>query len=105
MKAQIFPGLITIVFLLLVGSIFYNQVEGWSYVDSFYFSTITLTTIGYGDLVPTTTLSKIFTSFYALIGVGAMLFLLSVMSKKYIFERERNFIKRVNAIRENRKKK
>ena len=38
--------------LLLVGTVVVNRVEGWSYLDSFYFSAISLATVGYGDFAP-----------------------------------------------------
>ena len=50
-----------IVILLSIGTVYYNYAEGWSYVDSFYFSTMTLTTIGYGDIAPTSDGAKIYT--------------------------------------------
>ncbi len=52
------------------GTVFYHLVEKFSWVDAYYFSVITLATVGYGDLTPTTTAGKIFTTFYILIGVG-----------------------------------
>ncbi|XP_069182815.1 potassium channel subfamily K member 10-like [Procambarus clarkii] len=43
------PGIV--VFLLVPATVF-NQVEdGWDYFDSFYYSFITITTVGFGDLV------------------------------------------------------
>ena len=47
--------------ILLSGTLFYSNVEGWKLLDSAYFCVMTLTTIGYGDLHPTTDLSKLFT--------------------------------------------
>lgn len=38
------------------------------FLDAFYWSGVTLTTVGYGDVVPTTTRGKIFATFYALGG-------------------------------------
>jgi hypothetical protein len=63
--------------LLTMGTSYYHEEEGWSYVDAFYFSTATLTTIGYGDLVPEHDHTKLFTSFYAFFGIGIMLYLIS----------------------------
>ena len=30
----------------------YHHAEGWGWEDSIYFTTSTITTVGYGDLVP-----------------------------------------------------
>mmetsp|Transcript_33933 Transcript_33933/g.74650 ORF Transcript_33933/g.74650 Transcript_33933/m.74650 type:complete len:422 (+) Transcript_33933:177-1442(+) len=43
--------------------------EGWSLIDSLYFAVVTVTTVGYGDLRPTTPSSHAFTSFFALYGI------------------------------------
>ena len=56
--------------ILIGGAIFYNKVEGLGWIDAFYFCTITLTTIGYGDIAPQTDAGKLFTMMYALIGIG-----------------------------------
>ena len=34
------------------GAYIFREWEGWSWLDSSYFSFITLTTIGFGDMVP-----------------------------------------------------
>ena len=44
--------ILTIFWLLIGGLIFALSEKDWNFVDSFYFSFITLTTIGFGDLVP-----------------------------------------------------
>jgi hypothetical protein len=59
--------------ILISGTFFYHGIERWSWLDSFYFSVTTLTTVGYGDLHPSTDLSKIFTIIYIFIGLGAIL--------------------------------
>jgi len=56
--------------LLASGSVFYIVAEKWGVIDSVYFCVMTMTTIGYGDLTPTTALSKMFTVMYALLSIG-----------------------------------
>ena len=51
--------LLTTNFFIGLGTVIYHFVEGWSWLDSLYFSVITLTTIGYGDFSPQTDLGKI----------------------------------------------
>jgi voltage-gated potassium channel len=59
--------------LLSIGTVFYALVEGWSLLDSLYFSVTTLATVGLGDFTPHTDLGKIFTIFYILAGVSVIL--------------------------------
>ena len=41
-----------------------------SFVDAIYFSMVTLTTVGYGDMGPSTPGTRLFTCFFAMFGVG-----------------------------------
>src|ERR671916_1073978 len=61
---------VLVVFTLLSGTLFYRAVEGWSLVDAFYFSVTTLTTVGLGDLAPSTTFGKLFPVIYIFAGLG-----------------------------------
>ncbi len=60
-----------ILFLLFASVLFYTKIEGWGIVDSLYFSVMTMATVGYGDLTPTTDMDKIFTIFFTIFSVGA----------------------------------
>lgn len=64
------------------GTIVYHIVEKWSWVNSYYFSVVTLATVGYGDLHPTTNFAKIFTTFYIFIGVGIITTFITVTMKR-----------------------
>jgi len=59
--------------LVLSGTMFYTAVERWPVIDALYFSVMTLATVGYGDLAPSTDLSKIFTVLYVIVGAGVFL--------------------------------
>lgn len=73
LKEPEFRGLFySVLAVLIVGTIFYNQVEGWSILDSFYFTVVALTTVGFGDFSPQTEVGKVFTIIYLIIGLGLL---------------------------------
>jgi len=73
------PIFIYAIIVIILGAVLYHWLESWSWVDSFYFVVITLTTIGYGDFSPTTTLTKIITIFYGINGIILLLMLFDVI--------------------------
>jgi voltage-gated potassium channel len=67
------PAFLWALSTLLVGTFFYHWAEGWSYLDSVYFCVVSLGTVGYGDLTPTTPIAKLFTIVYLINGIVILL--------------------------------
>lgn len=84
MSVKIAVIFVTLMGLIAIGTVAYRWLEGWSWVSSFYFTVCTLTTVGYGDLVPTTDLSRMFTAVYALAGVSLALASLGLLGTAYL---------------------
>ena len=84
-------GFVIVAVLLITGTLYFHQNESWSYVDSFYFSAVTVTTVGYGDLYPQKDSTKIFISFYSIFGISAMLYVLGYVIGKHVEDQEKHF--------------
>lgn len=69
------PVWLYVTILILVGTVLYHWLEGWDWLDSFYFVIITLTTIGYGDFSPTTPITKLITIYFGINGIMVLLLL------------------------------
>jgi voltage-gated potassium channel len=67
------PVLLWALAALAAGTLIYHWLEGWNLLDALYFCVITLATVGYGDLTPTTPLAKAFTIVYVINGVVILL--------------------------------
>ena len=76
--------LILAALLLVAGTIIFMVIEGFSPLDSFYFCFITLATIGYGDITPTTDLGKIVTVIYGIAGLGVVGALISTIATQHV---------------------
>ncbi|RME31987.1 two pore domain potassium channel family protein [Candidatus Woesearchaeota archaeon] len=82
-------ALLLIATLLLGGMLFFHFIEGLSFVDAFYFVGITLTTVGYGDFVPTTPLSKVITVLFSFLGIGLVFYSMNVLARAAFEQQER----------------
>lgn len=71
LKHALTRALIAISAILVVGSAGYLIIEdGWTPLEAFYMTLITVTTIGYGEIKPLGTAGRIFTSFLIIGGIG-----------------------------------
>ncbi|MFA5106460.1 MAG: potassium channel family protein [Candidatus Micrarchaeia archaeon] len=82
MDSEIKNALLAILILNLFGIIAYHFLEGWTWIDSLYFSSATLTTVGYGDIVPKTDMGRLFTILYMWSGVSVGFYTLTLLSRQ-----------------------
>ncbi len=76
-----------LVTLISVGTIFFRFVEGWTWLDAYFFTVVTLSTVGYGSLVPATALGKIGTTVLIFFGIGIFAFIVSEIGRQAIRRR------------------
>ena len=73
--------LVWVIAQILLGTVVYAWLEGWSPVDSLYFSVVTLATVGFVVLHPTTDAAKLFTVLYILVGLGVFAAFIAELTK------------------------
>jgi len=65
-------GILTGVFF--VGTAGYMLIEGWNFLDALYMTTITVGTVGFGEVHPLSPGGRLFTIWLIIAGVGALAF-------------------------------
>jgi voltage-gated potassium channel len=70
--------------VLCVGTIGYQVVEGWRFLDALWMVTITLTTIGFGEIHPLSDLGRIFTMGLIVAGVSVGTYAMSALTAEII---------------------
>ncbi len=87
-RTSVFSAILSIFTLIGFGSWSFRLLEDWTWAESFYFSVATLTTVGYGDIHPTTGGSRVFTALYILVGVGIVIAALTSIGGKFLASQE-----------------
>ena len=62
---------------ILLGTIMFHVLEGWSILDSLYVTAQTVTTVGFGDLAPRTPFGRAFAVLFMMVSVGIVLYALT----------------------------
>lgn len=73
-----------IAFTMLIGTLGFRFIEGYSFFDAFYMTLITITTVGYQEIHPLSHAGRLFNSFLILFGVTAMFVAVGAMTQTII---------------------
>ncbi len=91
---KIYVTLIILALVILTGSVTiffieapYENSKINSFLDAVWWTVATMTTVGYGDMLPVTDAGKIMAIFYMLFSIGFFLIFLSVVSTR-IYHRQ-----------------
>jgi len=76
--------------IIASGTVFFHYVEGWSWVDSYFFTVVTLSTVGYGELVPASPLGRIATTGFIFVGLGVFALAIQQFGHFHVKKRERH---------------
>ncbi|KAF8871171.1 hypothetical protein CPB84DRAFT_1716808 [Gymnopilus junonius] len=67
----------------MVGAAIFMQTENWGFGSAVYFCFVSFTTVGYGDFAPKTPAGRSIFVVWALVGVGTMTILISILAEAY----------------------
>jgi voltage-gated potassium channel len=70
-------AVLAVLVIIVVGTLSFHLIEGWSLLDSLYVTAQTVTTVGFGDLTPKTIAGRVFATGFMVVGVGVVLYALT----------------------------
>jgi hypothetical protein len=92
-------NLIIFLAVLIFGTIVFMFIENRSFVDAFYYIIVTMATVGYGDIVPTTPAGKIMAIVLIITGVGTFLGVVANATEMMLSRREKQArMKKLNMV-------
>jgi voltage-gated potassium channel len=80
-RSRIYIAIILLFVLLTIGVVGFKLMSHYSWIDAFYMTVITITTVGFGEVQPLDDFSKIFTIFLILTSVVIVGYALSVITE------------------------
>jgi voltage-gated potassium channel len=85
-RSKIYTALILLLIVLCIGVLGYRFISDYSWIDAVYMTVITVTTVGFSEVNPLDTVSKIFTIFLILSSVVIVGYAISIITE-YILSR------------------
>jgi len=73
--------------LITMATLVFWVLEDWSLIDAAFFTVATISTVGYGNVVPLTTAGKIFCMVYIFLGLGVFVAAASAVAEALIQRR------------------
>ena len=102
-QREILFASVFLILWLLVGTLGYAALEGWTLMDGLYMTFITLTTIGFGETHTLSTPGRLFTILIAFVGIGSVAFVAARSAQVLLagqLLRQRQLIRKIKKMRD-----
>jgi len=100
---KIYVSLAFFFIILVIGTVGFMVIEGYTFVEAFYMTVITLATVGFTEVHPLSNAGRIFTSILILANIGTFTYFLTQLSNYFLdgeFTRAYKLFNMKNAISE-----
>ena len=90
----------SLVGIIILGTAGYALLEGWSIVESFYMTMITVTTVGFNEVRELSMTGRMFTVALMILGVGTLFYGIAIIAEARFEERVRQIFGRRKLVKE-----
>ncbi len=99
LRQQLILGILAFTSLSVVGTVGYETIEGWNWIDSLYMTIITLGTVGFGETHPLDARGRIFTMLLIVMGVVSIGYIVNGFTNAAV----QGYFREVISLRQQRK--
>jgi voltage-gated potassium channel len=82
LRDRLLPPVVVVALIIMVGTSGYywlGREQGATFLDALYMTVITITTVGYGEVIRLNEVGRVFTIFVSITGIGAMFYSMTVI--------------------------
>ncbi len=80
-RSRIYTAVLMLLLVILIGVFGFKMLSGYTWIDAIYMTVITVTTVGFGEVQPLDTQSKIFTVFLILASIVIVGYAISIITE------------------------
>jgi len=80
-QSKVYIAVSLLLFILIIGILGYRFLSNYTWIDAVYMTVITITTVGFSEIVPLDDVGKIFTIFLILTSVSIYIFAVSILTE------------------------
>ncbi|MCT4581855.1 MAG: NAD-binding protein [Flavobacteriales bacterium] len=91
--SKIYYALALLILIIAGSTISYKVIEGWTWLDSFYQTIITVSTVGFGEVHPLTENGKLYTAFLIITSFGTFAYAVSSITSYIVTGDYRKYFK------------
>jgi len=88
--------IVSLAIVTIVGTVLFKLLEPFTWIQSFYFTVSTMTTVGYGDLVPSNDTTRLVATFFIIISVSLYVSFITFLGSHLLEQRVRQILKRLS---------
>jgi len=97
-RLQLF--LVLFVVVTAMGTAGFMALEGLSFPEALYYNIVTMSTVGYGDIHPTSNASRLFAVLLIIMGAGTFIGVIANATEMVLFKREERYrLRKINMVR------
>ena len=78
--SRVFYAVTLLFLIILAGTMGFMIVEGWTFIESFYMTIITVSTVGFGEVRELSINGKLFTTFLIITSFGTFAYAISAIT-------------------------
>jgi len=101
--AKVYYAIFLLVIIVLMGTVGFMLVEGWSAFDSLYMTIITVSTVGFNEVNELSTAGKLFTSFLIITSFGTFAYAVSAITSYIVGGEYRTYFQEYKSLKNAKK--